>query len=104
LLRESLANAANFADVQSIVSGIARDALKIIDLKVFADIPQAACALSHDQVIRLTNREGKGSDDSKHKSKIRTNILAGGTTPFAFSADPAVYSYMDTGAGRVFWR
>jgi len=104
LLRESLTSAASFADVQSIVSGIARDALKIIDLKVFADIPQAACALSHDQVIRLTNREGKGSDDSKHKSKIRTNILAGGTTPFAFSADPAVYSYMDTGAGRVFWR
>ena len=104
LLRESLTSAASFADVQSIVSGIARDALKIIDLKVFADIPQAACALSHDQIIRLTNREGKGGDDSKHKSKIRNNILTGGTTPFTFNADPAVYDYMNTGAGRVFWR
>lgn len=102
-LRELLTNATDATAIQGLVSGITGDTLKIIDLQIFADIPQAACALNMAQINALTTRQGRESEDARHKPRIRTNIINGVTTPFVINAPIDVQNYMNIGIGQAYW-
>ena len=98
-----LTNATDATAIQGLVSGITGDTLKIIDLQIFADIPQAACALNMAQINALTTRQGRESEDARHKPRIRTNIINGVTTPFVINAPIDVQNYMNIGIGQAYW-
>lgn len=102
-LRELLTNATDATAIQGLVSGITGDTLKIIDLQIFADIPQAACALNMAQINALTTQQGRESEDARHKPRIRTNIINGVTTPFVINAPIDVQNYMNIGIGQAYW-